>query len=328
MSRLSHSAVSTYKICPYLYSLKYIHKLKTITTKSSLLFGTAMDKALNELLLKKSDGVQTFIDAFSEHTLNGTKEVVCGNPLFVFSQTDFDHEIFSQDDLEFVGCASQGELKDLYTKYLADKKVNSITVDDMKNLNVIYWLSLKSKALLMLQAYSAQVMPLIKDVLDIQREIKIVNDTGDSIIGFVDLIAELQDGRRVIFDNKTSSEPYKEDSVRISDQLALYCFALENVFKTRHCGYIVMPKKIKKLRKNKVVTPYVDIQVIVEEMPQEMEDKVMSGFSETDALIKEEKFDKNMSGCYTYGKCEMFDFCHKNDNKGLIKVEYVDTIVE
>jgi len=322
--RLSHSASSTYATCPYKYSLRYIHKLRPTTMRSSLLFGNAIDKGLNDILLKKSDGVLTFIDAFSNYELNGTEHAVCGNPLFVFSQTDFDHEIFTELDLQEVNCSNQSEVGSYYTEFLRGKKENTLTASELAYLNKLYWISLKRKGLMMLEAYSVQVMPLIKNVLDIQREISVTNGEGDSITGFVDLIAELHDGRRVIFDNKTSGEAYKDDSVVTSDQLSLYCFALENIFKTRHCGFIVMSKKIKKQRKSKVITPYVDIQIIINEMPQEREEAIVKSFDETSASIKAESFDKNMGGCYAFGKCEYFNFCHKNDPAELVKIEYIN----
>lgn len=53
-TRLSNSAVDLYNQCSLCYKLKYLEGIRPIQTGSPLVFGSAIDKALNHLLLNKS----------------------------------------------------------------------------------------------------------------------------------------------------------------------------------------------------------------------------------------------------------------------------------
>lgn len=216
--------------------------------------------------------------------------------------------------------------------------------------NQASWISLLRKGFLMLEAYERDIIPRIKNVIDVQRKIKIPNEEGDEIIGVVDLIAEWEDGSKIIFDNKSSSVKYSADSVSVSDQLGLYCYALEHHFGTRKAGYIVIDKIIAKDKEktckkcgnvsssshrtcnkeiedkrcngewNIKITPRATTSVIIQEVPLKMDEKVVKDFDMVNDGIKMGNFAPNFSSCTkVYGKCEFFNLCHNNSDEDLIK---------
>jgi hypothetical protein len=65
MSKISYSAYKKYTTCPKMYEYHYNQKLRPTGTSSSLLFGSAMDEALNALLLNTGDPHETFKENFT-----------------------------------------------------------------------------------------------------------------------------------------------------------------------------------------------------------------------------------------------------------------------
>ncbi len=137
------------------------------------------------------------------------------------------------------------------------------------------------------------------------------NDEGDQFIGYIDLIAEWEDGRTVVFDNKTTSKKYEENSAKESKQLATY-LATE---KYEYIGFIVIEKKI---RKN---TPKVRIQVIIDKVDDSLIESVYEDYDRVNTLIKRGEFPQNFNSCESvYGKCQFFNICRSGDFEGLIDV--------
>ena len=69
--KISHSQVSKYLACPRMYKYHYRDKLRPDTTSSALLFGDAMDKALNSFLLEKKT-VDEAYEEFLQHWTTGS----------------------------------------------------------------------------------------------------------------------------------------------------------------------------------------------------------------------------------------------------------------
>lgn len=306
VNRLSHTSVSSYKSCPRKYKLRYIERYREKVQRSPLCFGSALDDGLNALLTGKADPMEAFNKAWNKYINVSVK----------YSKSDVDAELLSNEELQ--------------------------APEDKWG-----WYSLKAKAKYMLEAYKEKIIPRIRNVIDVQRKIKIDGSEGDSIIGVVDLICEWEDGSKIIFDNKSSSVKYADNSVEVSEQLGLYCYALENFFNTRKAGFIVIDKHIKKVRTCSVCTKVSDsshktcnfldaaskrchgkwnishkanIDVIIQDIPTQMDDKVISEFEDINVKIKDGHFNPNFSECNgKYGRCEFFGLCHYNDDSALIK---------
>jgi hypothetical protein len=231
------------------------------------------------------------------------------------------------------------------------RQYKPLTEATHKLYNYLNWISLRHKGLLMISKYIEVIKPKIKRVIDIQKKFTVSNNIdGDAIIGFIDAIVEWHDGRIVILDHKTSSIEYEEDAVLTSPQLALYVFALEAEVQTRTAGFIVFRKHI---LKNKIkicskcsfdgsksraktcdntvegqrckgewtetISPEADVQILINEVPEQTEAIVIENFNDVLHLIKNQTFPRNLNSCEgPYGKCPYFNLCWKGEDKDLI----------
>lgn len=206
LTRLSHSAVQKYNSCSLCYKLHYIDNIRLKKQKSPLLFGSALDAGLNELLLTKdlSKAMDMFQAKFQEFH----------NHEVTYLKSDLDVELVNY-------------------------------MDSAVRVGMEPW-SLFFKGSLFIQAYYKEVLPKIKKVIAVQEPISIKNEEGDEITGFLDLVVEWEDSKIYLLDNKSSSYKYEEDSARKNDQLPLYYYATKNKYKLDGIGYIVLNKKINK----------------------------------------------------------------------------------
>ena len=175
------------------------------------------------------------------------------------------------------------------------------------------WLSLRRRGLILLEEFDAQVMPRLKKIIAVQVNRTIKNDDDDELIVKCDFIAEWEDGIVTLFDNKTSTVKYAEDSVRNSEQLAIYYEQLKYEYNLERCGFIVIPKKI-----NKKKLPRVDIKVILDNVSEETLDKTLASYDEVLYNIKAAQFEQNKSSCIgKFGRCPYYLYCHSGSLKGL-----------
>lgn len=210
LTRLSHSAVQKYNGCSLCYKLHYIDGVRLKKLKSPLLFGSALDTGLNDLLLTKdlNSAKKMFVDKWEQPNPND----------ITYLKSDLDIEIYEHFH------KNPG-----YVEYQE-------------------WWTLFYKGIMFIEAYNNEVLPRIKKVIAVQEPISIKNEEGDEITGFLDLIVEWEDGKIYLLDNKSSSYKYEEDSARKNDQLPLYYYATKNKYKLDGVGYIVLNKKINKNR--------------------------------------------------------------------------------
>lgn len=259
--QLSYSASQKYKTSPRAYYLHYILRLRPTDLSSALFFGSAIDNALNFLLQGKKDGsdqtavlaiAKSAFEASWNHAKVDDKEIDLSRiGVIKYSKSDYDEGILTSDDRLEIETSNKDP----------------------------HWVSLKRKGLMFLEAYDEQILKHIKEVKFVQKDIKLENDMGDSFIGFIDFCAVWEDGRTIIFDNKTSSIKYSADSASTSEQLATYHEATKEEIKVDAVGYIVIPKKIRKYKE-----PRVPIEVIIDNIDEkvvnetfEMYDEVLSG---------------------------------------------------
>lgn len=175
------------------------------------------------------------------------------------------------------------------------------------------WQSLRRKGELMICAYADEILPRIREVYAVQGNIDVANQNGDVLTGKIDLICEWEDGRIILFDNKTTSVKYTEDSVKESDQLGTYFDMVKDQYGLDACGYITANKYIKK---NDVVT----IDVVIGNVDELVIEKAYEDYDEVLRSIKAAQFPQNFSSCINkFGKCQYYDYCHNGDKTGLVE---------
>jgi hypothetical protein len=254
--KLSHSSVQRYSTCGESFRLHYIQKLRPKVTSASLLLGSALDEALNCLLLKdNNDPYKVFEEKWSVGYINKNRVEIKDSLQVVYAKSDLDTTILTELDIkdindyfkktDLINHPVYKEEKDLIKTVIKRKEQeNYLNFSEVEKrlFNFINWTCLKRKGILILDAYKIEVLPRIKKVIAVQKPVEFENDEGDGITGIIDLIAELDDGNVYILDNKSSSRPYEQDSVITSPQLAIYAHH-EGIDRA---GFIVFQKSIKK----------------------------------------------------------------------------------
>lgn len=362
MNKLSHSAVSRYQLCGESYRLHYKEKIRTVVQSGALAFGSALDSALNELLLPTGKNPEEiFITNFTYTKINNEEVYLPTHTNVVYANTDFDAELLTKEDFDFIDNHKdlpQPKDKLEYYSNLKKRKSDSgfDSLDDREKsfYNIMNWVSMKAKGLIMLKGYREKILPKFDEVLSVQEWISLENENGDEVTGVVDLVARLKNGDVVILDNKTSAMEYEADSVVTSPQLSLYVHALCDKYKTRKAGYIVLKKQLKKNRVkicsscnhdggnsraktcdniiegkrcggvwNETIAPEVSFQFIVDEIPEKLEEMVIQNYDAINNAIQQEVYTKNFASCTnTYGgKCPFFNLCHKGSMDGLVDLK-------
>lgn len=319
--RLSHSAAEKYKTCSYMYKLHYIDKLRPEGVGSALFMGSAIDDALNYMLLEKKKKLSkddkdflakydspedAFLKTFKTFKHNGEEIDISTSPKAEYFKSDLDTSVLEEDDYEKLR-EFDPEVED-HEAYIEEiqgfiKEKKTLDEQDQRLYNYICWLSLRKKGLLLIQAYRDDILPQIAETHSIQERVHLPNENGDSLIGFIDAVVSFVDdpNTKVVLDNKTSSTKYKDDSVATSPQLATYCEykGLDSA------AYAVVEKKLRKKE------PRTRTQLIIDKVADETYDDTFDKYEEVLAGIKAEEFEKNYeSGCFFFGKpCAYYRYC-------------------
>lgn len=267
--RTSYSQHNTYIKCPEFWHKSYVERYKSPIEGASLYFGTAVDTAAEAMLLKKGDPYQVFNDYWRRSYNFGKATQVYDNDDIVYGNKDFDKDVLQDKDLVQMGIWSQelglskAALKadkalEMFDRILKRKK-NSYNAapkpNEMKYYNRCSWLSMKRKGEILLKSFEEQFVPLVTKVIAVQKRADIKDPgTGDSVVGYIDMVVELQGyDKPIIIDLKTAARPYTQDQLDFSEQLTLYCamkgkYAVDksdNV-DTDLVGYVVLCKDINK----------------------------------------------------------------------------------
>jgi len=362
--RLSHSAMEKYRSCPASYNLHYNEKLRSHRIPSPFLLGTATDEAFNIILLRKKDSLteseknKVELDPYKIFDYYFTKRQVGEELLDIrtselpeYYKSDFDPFVLKEEDwktLEMYIKNAGYDIEDpeelYYTLQDTDKKGLSFT--DACYINYCCWLSLRRKGHLMIDTYVNEIMPKIKKVHSIQREVDLPNDDGDHICGFIDFEAELE-GHEGIYtvDNKTSGRSYKKDAVNEKEQLLLYdeetnngkaayivllkdikhtkeltCVECGKVYKraVKSCGNTIDGKKCNGELELSIVESKAKHQIVVDTINEEKKDLLFEEIDDILLNIREEKFPQNRDNCFSYGKkCIYYDVCRDGNREGL-----------
>lgn len=376
-NRLSHSACNQYMSCPKKYYYHYVEKLRTVEQSAALLWGSSVDTAISTVLIDvKWQNVDylaqeyeiVFRNAWRRGMVNKVMVDLMDNENIVYAATDYDPELLTYADLEaaHVMLSKGGKYEGVYTARMPTdcleavdavrnrKEANgweNLSIPERQFYNYMHWVCMYTKGMLLIKKYIEQIVPKIKNVLAVQRQIDLTNEEGDSVIGYVDAVLEWEDGRVVVFDNKTAARAYEWDSVLTSPQLALYVHALENEFKTRTAGFIVMSKQIDKQRVktckscghvaesraktcdatingkrcggewNEKIDPQARIDVIISDIPARTEEIVLENYMDINHMIKQEVFPRNLNACDRPFACPFKNLCWKGQQGSLIKLE-------
>lgn len=260
MTTTSYSQSNLYATCSKAWYYKYIEKLDNGEEGIALNFGSAIDEAVTSLLRKKGDYKTVFSDRFFS-SINRKKELV---PIFdsqviSYGEKDFDEDVLTPADLVTLGewnkelstGNSKTDVVEL-VKALQKLKKNpykKVKENELKFLNRASWLSLKRKGEIILDAFKDQFMPLVEEVIEVQKHAYLKDDnTGDAITGYIDFILRIKGyDSPIIFDLKTSANLYKQEQIDVSDQLTLYAALEGGKYNTDLVGYVVCVKNIKKV---------------------------------------------------------------------------------
>jgi RecB family endonuclease NucS len=223
-NRISNSALDLYVRCPKAYQFRYVEQVKGDFTSTPLLFGSAIDQALNYILESIRDKKPWELDE--------AKRIFCSHM----------EEWHGQNRLQFFKNEVPDELQD------------SIDEDNPEFQEQV-WDNICKRGIVCLDVYEKEVLPLLDEIISVQNKFEIQNEEGDTFTGVVDFIAKLKDGRTVLLDNKTASAKYPKNKVVTSQQLSLY---MDQFPEVKYSGYIVL---IKNPAKEKGIDPYTKIAV-------------------------------------------------------------------
>lgn len=350
--RLSYSQIRLFSECGMKYKYSYIDRIREKTKSGALLFGTAIDKAIEACLKNtESDEFKVFDDTFTRQEINKNVVYIPDSLLVVYAASDFDADLLQEEDVKFLSAkltellpemAEQG-IEAAFKHCATAKKQRAFRhfkETEHKFLNLCNWMSMRRKGHIMLKAHRERVLPNITKVVGTQ--VKVELDNGhDSLVGYADLVAHwMGDDQPTVFDYKTSSIEYEADSVLTSPQLTIYSHALG----VKKAGYIVFRKGI---LKNKIKTcsvcgadgtgsraksctsessgkrcggpwsetikPEVDIQIITDLIPEQTENIVLENVDVVNKAIHSGVFTRNFSACKQgYGDCPYIKLCFKN----------------
>ena len=367
--RTSYSQNNTYITCPKLWYWQYVEKYTSETEGSSLYFGTAIDRAVSDILENKPNWLQVFYNNWEGQPKDGQWTKIFDNPNITYSHKDFDADLLETKDypemekwakeLKLIAQTDNPTPEDLVDLYKQASKAKSspylkLTDEQFAYFNRCSWLGLKRKGKILLNAFNDQVMPKVKKVISTQKRSKIEDpNTGDQVIGFVDMILEL-DGydKPIIFDLKTSAFNYDPHQLETSPQLTLYAAMEARNLNTDLVGYIVLNKSIpkevishcqkcssKKATRhqtcNRIASdgnrcggswveskiPKPEVQIMVDKKtPAQIEDLLIDTGNIILAM-KNSIVYKNTNKCNDFygGLCPMINLCHKGDPTGLRK---------
>lgn len=292
--KLSYSAISKYQECPFKYKLHYIDRLRQTYLSSPLVFGSAFDKVSTMLLedfgKNKNDYAYEFEHEFTKILLNG-------DPV-KFSKTDCDLSLIPEATIEAIEHNYQLDAKQV----LNSQKEYEI---EQKMFYELSCASLIEKGKMLLKEFEIWVYANIASVQSMQDKVEFTNEEGDSFEGYLDFICTMKNGKTIVMDLKTSSNPnkyYMEDSATNSPQLTIYSHGKE----IAEVGYIVLDKTIRKKE------PRVRHKEVYGTITEEQVNKVFNDIDDALHKIRAEEFPKNEDSCNAFGGCQYRAYCKTN----------------
>lgn len=356
-NRLSYSALRLFSECGQRYKYHYVDRLRERVRSGALFFGTAFDKAIEASLQNPScNEKEVFDKVWLEQDLNGVMTNLSTSTEVVYAQSDMDWELLTEEDMRHLNakCAEADipvDAEEVFAGVATKKKsvgLANINPRHVAIYNLANWMSLRRKGHVMLEAHRTQIMPKIKAVKATQAKIEL-SAGEDSLIGYADAVLTWETDEDIIFDYKTSSRDYEEDSVLTSPQLTIYAHSLG----IKKAGYIVFNKQISKNRTKvcatckfdgtgsraktctneangsrcggewtETIRPEARVQIIIDTIPERTEDIVVDNIDMINKAINAGIFVRNFNACKgTFGLCPYYKVCYNNDCSGLEKLD-------
>lgn len=343
----SFSSLTTYSTCGQKYYLRYKKRYKSKHAPSALLFGGAVDKALNTLLETKDleQAYAEFDKQWSFQTINDVYTAVKYSEHVVYAEADFDEDLLTAEQLP--------EVDDYYAILNKKKEIgwDAISVEAKQKFNSCCWLVMQAKGKIMLKSYAEKILPRIKQVLAVQKKNYVIGSDEEKIVQYLDLIVEWEDGRRILFDNKTSAKEYMDDEASRSPQLISYYVGCKEEYNLDSVGFLVLRKNI---RKNKIkvcalcsydgsggrhktcdnevngkrchgewaitTNPECDLQIIINSVSDNSQDIVMASFEDAVHGINKEHWYRNLNACKSGPIiCDYYKLCWKKDFSDVVE---------
>ena len=299
MKKISHSAWQKYLTCPKMYDYHYNQRLRPAGTSSALLFGTAIDEALNDLLLHDKDPVPVFRKHFKEF-----------DDKVAIHNLDIDMNILTDDQ----------------KKELAPQ-------DDIYKA----WACLRVKGRVLLEAYQEYFLPEVEEVVDVQKKLTSRPGVIDAIVklrGHGKVLIDHKTATRPY--NKESVSVSTQLALYAGDQKiskAGYVVLLKNIPKAKSCtncgadGTGTRYKTCAQILEGKRCNGAWDygvnkkraIQTIISEVPGVNKDLFQDSIQQVEQMIDKKEFPRSLGSCqYIYGApCPYINMCWKNDKTGL-----------
>lgn len=281
MRNISASSINTYARCGRKWYFHYIEKIRKPTTSPHLIFGSSIHKAIEELSIgicnKDEMVLQDVQDCFTE----SWKKNIEDNDI-IWNQTTQCNKLFS------LGLQLLEEYYTYYSNY------TPLIYKDEKG------------------TYPAVELKFEVPIFNLDGTI----DTENQFYGFIDLIARDNETKKIIlFDHKTSSNPYTKFKVNSNIQLAVYAHAFRELIKMGRFPDIEEKKEhraafnvlVKKTR----VTPYIDRefrnikQLDIDNLMHEVRDFITA----IDNKVFIPNFEDSCENPYI--KCDYFEECQK-----------------
>lgn len=273
--RVSNTQRSSYLQCSKKYKYRYVHKLRPREKGNALFFGSAFDAA-SDILINAKD-LPGAKEKFTELWMAHEQNLNCK-----FSKTDLDVRLYEASDIAKLEAASgnlnmsnavksyakHGSVIELVKdiKKMKDQSfTRDLTLEEERFLHYANVLSMLRKGYLMLESFHKNIIPNITNVLGTQVAINAENGLGDSIIGYIDLLCNMEgytlpNGRvlkaddLVVADVKTAGNTYwaKLDDLNSSDQLDSYLVSpqVQSIQSTNLIAYFAVAKQVSKDEKS------------------------------------------------------------------------------
>lgn len=309
MKPISFSAWSKFMLCPESYNIYYNKRLEPTHTTSALVFGSAVDEALNQLYLKNRDPVETFREIFTYDKMDNV----------VFHKKDLNMSLFSEE------------------------QANEIMPEDD---HYKAWACLRVRGRVLLNHYVKTFYPKVKKVIAVQKELSSGRSGFTDLIAQLELEngeTILIDHKCSYYPYKKEAANFGAQLVLYAAEEKInkvaYCVMLKDVRTKKQkvcktCGHSVLgggaktcDKVVKKKRCGGQWSFEVgfmpEIQWVVGTPSQHMKDTMTASVNIVQGLITEYdktgQYPRNYSTCdFVFGQqCPYYDYCHKNDAKNL-----------
>lgn len=309
------------------------------------MFGIAIDGAAEVYLQTKDKNAcrDKFKELWTRQTQDDKTIEIYNNPDIQYAPADIDVELLTESDHKSI-------LEDSPFETISD------AIKAGQTHRIAYW-TLYRKGMLMLKAFTAWVDENVAEVLGTQVKIELEDEEGNKVPGLADFVMKVHGyDKPILVDLKSSVKYYDRNSVKESEQLALYYFYLKQTSfpDMERAAYLVLNKQIKKNRtktckkcghvttgreatcaqggKGKSrcngefsvdISPEAVVQYIHDEIPEEFIQDTINKFNISVEGIKAERFDHCWDKCDNYygRRCPFYDFCRTGSMQGLFKKE-------